>query len=146
MTVQNWGSQYWHFLHMVSFGYPEMPNEVTKRKYYNLIMDFPLFIPDVQMGKQFAEMLDKYPVKPYLDKRDSFIRWMCFIHNRYNKMLGKREIPILESLDKYLNYLAKTRVPDAEQIEKIYWTDLLIYSILILLLCFAIYYGSTMNK
>ena len=107
ISAKKWGPPFWQFLHLVSFGYPDMPNEVTKRKYYDLINNFPLFIPDGEMARQFAVILDKYPVTPYLDKRDSFIRWVSFIHNKINIMIGKKEIPILESVEHYLKYLEK---------------------------------------
>jgi hypothetical protein len=64
-------------------------------------MNMPLFIPDPKMGDRFAEMVDRHPVTPYLDSRDSFIRWVHYIHNKYNLLLGKEEITLLESLDKY---------------------------------------------
>ena len=64
-------------------------------------MNMPLFIPDQEIGNRFANMLDKYPVTPYLDSRDSFIKWVHFIHNKINYMLGKEEISLLESLEKY---------------------------------------------
>ena len=37
-------------------------------------------------------MLDKYPVTPYLDNKDSFKKWMHFIHNKINVLIGKDEI------------------------------------------------------
>ena len=99
-----WGPHYWFFMHTIAHGYPEHPNQVTKRKYYDLIQNMPLFIPDAEIGNRFAELLDKYPVTPYLDSRDSFIRWMNFIHNKINTILGKPEISYLASLDLYKSY------------------------------------------
>ena len=96
-----WGPHYWFFLHTVAQSYPETPNAVTKKKYYDLITNFPLFIPVSEMGNQFSDLLDKHPVSPYLDNRDSFIRWVHFIHNKYNFMLGKEEMSLFASLDKY---------------------------------------------
>ena len=61
----------------------------------------PLFIPDEEMGNKFSEMLDKYPVSPYLDNRDSLVRWVHFIHNKYNVMLGKEEVSLANALDMY---------------------------------------------
>ena len=53
-------------------------------------------------------MLDKYPVTPYLDSRESFIKWMHFIHNKYNLLEGKNEISLYEATDKYYqNYKPK---------------------------------------
>lgn len=102
LNANVWGKHYWFFLHTVAYKYPDFPNAVTKRKYYDLISNFPLFIPDEEMGNRFATLLDKYPVTPYLDNRESFIRWCWFIHNKINHMLEKDEIELYESIDKYL--------------------------------------------
>jgi len=96
-----WGPHYWFFLHTVAHSYPTNPNEVTKRKYYDLITNMPLFIPNVEMGNKFSNMLDKYPIAPYLDNKDSFIRWVHFIHNKFNYLLGKPELSLQAGLDKY---------------------------------------------
>ena len=89
-----WGPHYWFFLHSVAETYPEFPNDITKRKYYDLIINMPLFIPNEKVGNRFSAMLDKYPVTPYLDCRESFIRWVNFIHNKINIYLSKDEIPL----------------------------------------------------
>ena len=96
-----WGPYYWFFLHTIAYNYPENPNEVTKKKYYDLIQNMPLFLPVSKMGNQFAILLNNYPVTPYLSSRKSFVKWMHFIHNRINLKLGKLEITYLESLDNY---------------------------------------------
>jgi hypothetical protein len=96
-----WGPHYWFVLHSVAYNYPTNPNSITKRKYYDFIQNIPLFLPDQEMGDKFSVMLDKYPVSPYLDNKDSFIRWVHFIHNKINVTLGKKEISLYESLDKY---------------------------------------------
>jgi hypothetical protein len=60
------------------------------------------------MGNHFSELLDKYPIAPYLDSRESFIKWVHFIHNRINQMLGKDEISLTEAMQKYYdNYKPK---------------------------------------
>lgn len=96
-----WGPHYWFFLHTIAESYPITPNSITKRKYYDLIQNMPLFIPVVEMGDKFSEFLDKYPVSPYLDNRDSFVRWVHFIHNKFNVLLGKEQISLPLALEKY---------------------------------------------
>jgi hypothetical protein len=96
-----WGPHYWFFLQTIAHTYPLTPNAVTKRKYYDLIQNFPLFIPNPEIGDNFIALLDRYPITPYLDNRDSFIRWIHFIHNRINRILGKEEITLFEALDDY---------------------------------------------
>lgn len=96
-----WGPHYWFFLHTVAESYPQYPNQVTKRKYYDLIQNFPLFMPDQEMGDKFSKLLDKYPIVPYLDNRESFVRWTFFVHNKINALLGKEELSLPVALDKY---------------------------------------------
>lgn len=105
-----WGPHYWFFLHTISHAYPLHPNQVTKRKYYDLIMNMPLFIPNHNMASYFSEILTLYPVTPYLDSRESFIRWMIFIHNKINIKLGYKEIQHEHAIDLYCNeYLPKPK-------------------------------------
>jgi Erv1 / Alr family len=101
--VDIWGPHYWFFIHSISFYYPAFPNAVTKRKYYDFIQNLPLFIPDAEMGNKFSAILDRFPVSPYLDNRDSFMRWTHFIHNKYNEMLGKEELSLKAGIDRYLS-------------------------------------------
>jgi hypothetical protein len=102
-----WGPHYWFFLHTIAYSYPLFPNTVTKRKYYDLIQNLPLFIPNTEIANNFSNMLDKYPVTPYLDNRDSFKKWMHFIHNKINVLLGKDEI----SFDKAEEIYEKSYLP-----------------------------------
>jgi len=100
-----WGPHFWFFLHTIAHSYPTTPNEVTKRKYYDMIQNMPLFIPVSDIGDRFSNLLDKYPVSPYLGSRESFVRWVHFIHNKVNVILGKDEMSLLESIDAYFaNY------------------------------------------
>ena len=53
------------------------------------------------MGNLFSKLLDKYPVTPYLDSRDSFIKWMYFIHNQINLSLNIPEKTLQDTLQEY---------------------------------------------
>ena len=135
-----WGPHFWFFLHTIAYIYPELPNDVIKRKYYDLLINFPLFIPDEKIGKNFSVLIDKYPFVPYLDKKDSLIRWVNFIHNKINITLKKKEIPLLKSLDDYLYYYEKNKNNNNNKIEQIYYIDLIVYFILIIMLCIIIFF------
>jgi len=134
-----WGPHYWFFLHTVAESYPMHPNEVTKRKYYDLITNMPLFIPDDEMGDKFSRLLDRYPVTPYLDNRDSFVRWVHFIHNKINIQIGKVELSLPISLEKYR---AEYKPKPIFLSERINMRKHYIHAFLILALCFLIYYYS----
>ncbi len=96
-----WGPHYWFVLNSIAHSYPLYPNEVTKRKYYDFIHNLPLFIPHEKIGNKFGQLLDKFPVTPYLDKKDSFIRWVNFIHNKVNELLDKPTMNLAESEHEY---------------------------------------------
>ena len=131
-----WGPHYWFFIHTIAHSYPKYPNAVSKRKYYDLIQNMPIFIPESEMGNKFSVLLDKYPVTPYLDNRDSFIRWTHFIHNKYNELLGKEEISLYAGIDKYLDEYRQKPIILSEVIRiKSYF----IYLVFILICIFIIY-------
>jgi hypothetical protein len=96
-----WGPHYWFFLHTVSHTYPQNPNNVTKRKYYELIQNLPLFIPNQKIATFVSELLDRYPVTPYLTSRESFVRWVVFLHNKVNTALGKEEMTVMDATEQY---------------------------------------------
>lgn len=96
-----WGPHYWFTLHTIALCYPLYPNDVTKKKYYDFIQNFPLFIPIEDIGNTFSQLLDKYPVTPYLDSRESFMKWVHFIHNKINVALDQPELTMEEAMSKY---------------------------------------------
>ncbi len=106
-----WGPRYWFVLHTIALTYPEYPTDVTKKKYYDLIQNLPLFMPQSQSGGGLAAFLDRYPPTPYLDSRDSFQRWVHFLHNKINSALGRAEVTREEADAKYwVHYVPKDKV------------------------------------
>jgi hypothetical protein len=101
LDPQVWGPFYWFFLYTLAISYPKKANEVLKKKYYDLIQNLPIFIPSIEIGNKFSLILDKYPVEPYLDTRDNFIKWVHFIHNKINLKLGKSEISYVDAMNNY---------------------------------------------
>ena len=134
-----WGPHYWFFIHTIAHSYPLTPNSVTKRKYYDLMQNMPIFIPNVDIGDRFAQMLDKYPVAPYLDSRESFIRWTHFIHNKINALLGKEEISYLASLEQYNAQYKPKSISISEKL-KISKQQLYLFFILTCLALLYMYY------
>ena len=110
-----WGPHYWFTLHTIAMCYPKNANEVTKKKYYDFIHNFPLFIPVEDIGNTFSKMLDKYPVTPYLDSRESFMKWVHFIHNKINAALDIPEVTMEESLSSYYDNYKPRVVKSTEQ-------------------------------
>ena len=97
----------------------------------------PLFIPISEIGNKFSNILDRYPVTPYLSSKESFVRWMHFIHNKINVSLNKKELSLPEALDKYrAEYIPKP----VFLIKQINTRKHYIFAFFICLLIFLIYY------
>ena len=61
-----WGPHYWFFLHTIADSYPNVPNDVTKRKYYDFIQNIPMFIPNSDIANNFSQinhLIDKVKIK-----------------------------------------------------------------------------------
>lgn len=132
-----WGPHYWFFLHTISITYPHHPNAVTKKKYYDLIQNFHTFLPIENIATQFSDLLEQYPITPYLDNRESFVRWTWFIHNKINEKLEKPKISMEEFYTKYYeNYK-----PNDEKYRDFYkLRSKLIYFAIVLLILGLIYF------
>tara|TARA_Y100001970_G_scaffold287016_1_gene410609 strand:- start:3334 stop:3771 length:438 start_codon:yes stop_codon:yes gene_type:complete len=112
-----WGPHYWFFLKTLSISYPKKANSVTKKKYYDFIQNLPLFIPHEKIGNHFAELLDKYPVTPYLESRESFMKWVHFIHNIINKMLNKNVVSYEDAINQYYSLYKPKEILHKDQIQ-----------------------------
>ncbi len=132
-----WGPHYWFFLHTLAMTYPHHPNSVTKKKYYEFIQNLPLFLPVEEVSGEFSKLIDKYSVTPYLDNRDSFVRWMHFIHNKLNEKLEKPQISLNDFFVKYYNEY-KTHDEKAAEYYKL--KERVIYFSIILGISGTIYY------
>jgi hypothetical protein len=132
-----WGPHYWFFLHTISICYPLRPNSITKKKYYEFIQNIPMFIPNESIATYFSKLLDEYPITPYLDTRDSFIRWMWFIHNKINQKLEKPKI----SLSKFYEvYYEQYKPKDVKYKEFNKLKNKLIYLFILVVFIFTIIY------
>jgi len=132
-----WGPHYWFFLHTVAMTYPHHPNTVIKKKYYEFIQNLPLFLPVEKFSGEFSKLIDKYPITPYLDNRESFIRWIHFIHNKMNQKLEK---PTVSLNDFLINYYDCYKSQDIKMVEYCKLRQKIIYVIMVTIILGIIYY------
>ena len=132
-----WGPHYWFFIHTVAMTYPIRPNAVTKKKYYEFIQNLPLFIPVESMSGEFSKLIDKYPVTPYLDNRESLIRWTHFIHNKINQKLEKPQISLS---DFYIKYYEEYKSQNIKLVEYYKLREKAIFCGIVLTISGTIYY------
>lgn len=138
LNPEIWGPHYWFFLYTIALTYPLNPNDVSKKKYYDLIQNFPLFLPIGEIGNNFARFLDRYPVTPYLDSRESMVKWVHFIHNKINGYLGKDEVTYYQAMSTYYEHyiIKEVKKKDDRRIRHKY-----VFSASIIILIAFIIYG-----
>lgn len=132
-----WGPNYWFFIHCTAMSYPNFPNSVTKKKFYEFFQNLPLFIPVEDMAAKFTRILDEFPVQPYLDNRESLIKWTWFIHNKINKELEKPQITLDEF---YKTFYEKFKSKPQKIADYYKWKGKLIYGGSLLGIGLLIYY------
>ena len=130
-----WGPHYWFFLNTVAINYPLKPNDVTKKIYYNLISNFHLFIPVEEHGRFFNDLLETYPIATYLDDRESFTRWVHFIHNKVNDKLNYPRITYENFFIEYYNYY-KNKIEMNFKYKKI--SKIILFALIVVILLFLI--------
>jgi len=104
-----WFPSFWFFLYSTAHCYPDHPNAVMKRKYYDFTHNIPLFCPNTDIQRRMIRLLDTFPVTPYLGNKDSFTYWVHCMNNKLNNELGTGDPKTyLEHLDNYYKeYLPK---------------------------------------
>lgn len=133
-----WGPPYWFFLHTLCFTYPNNPNDAMKKKYYDTLMNFDLFIPHSDIAGVYRYLLNKYPLKPYLDNKEDLVKWGWLVHNSVNDLLEKNILTIEEF---YEDYFQQYQTPKDQL-----WTTVkrnqkfIIFPLFFCLLFFIIYY------
>tara|TARA_B100000035_G_C20932984_1_gene523915 strand:+ start:566 stop:1000 length:435 start_codon:yes stop_codon:yes gene_type:complete len=134
-----WGPHYWFVLYTIALSYPLSINETTKKKYYDFVQNLPLFLPVSDIGNIFSRFLDKYPVTPYLDSRESFIKWVHFIHNKINIYLGKEELTYYDAMNKYYEHYKLKEIKkkdEAKNKHKFIYISIILILIIILIMLY----------
>ena len=130
-----WGPKYWFFLHTIAMQYSLNPTNSVKKIYYNFIQNLALMIPDKEMGKSFSKLINDYPVTPYLDSRESFVKWMHMIHNKINLNLNK---PLLEYKDAILQYKENYKPKKVKNLKELKIREKIIFFLILFILIMTI--------
>jgi len=118
LDPQVWYPYFKFTLQTIGMTYPNKPNDVTKKKYFTLIQNLPFYFPIKPMGKNFAKLLNQYPVQPYLDNRMDFGKWIHYITNKLNEELELPTNTFYESLEEYYDKFKPKELIDKEYFNK----------------------------
>jgi len=109
-----WLPHFQFIMQTIAVSYPAHPNDTSKKKYYDLVQNIGLFLPDYPLGNKFLKLLDDFPVTPYLSSRLSFMKWTHFIKNQLSKLIGAPETDFYDDLEKYRESYKPKELVDRE--------------------------------
>jgi len=91
MLTSIWGPSLWHYLHTMSFNYPDCPSKKEKKDYKNFIMSLNNVLPCKYCRINLKKNLKAIPLNnKALKNRTNFSKWMFCLHEHVNKMLKKK--------------------------------------------------------
>jgi hypothetical protein len=91
MLTTVWGPSAWHFIHTVSFNYPNNPTLQQKKQYKNFITNLVHILPCGHCRTNLKNNLKAHPLTMNdMKNRDSYSRYVYNLHEIVNKMLKKR--------------------------------------------------------
>jgi hypothetical protein len=93
-------------------------------------------LPVEKIATEFSQLLEQYPVTPYLDNRESFVRWTWFVHNKINEKLEK---PKISMEDFYKQYYENYKPSGVKYREFYKIREKVIYLVIVLLITGATY-------
>ena len=137
LNAKIWLKHLFFTLETIAIYYPSNPNKTTVKKYYHLVQNLPVFLPEKPMGSYFLSILDKYPVQPYLNSRTSFMKWVYFIKKKIYKKMKMDIYDFYENLEIYYDsYKPEEQINYEKHKERKKYVQ----SLFILLVGFSIYY------
>jgi len=109
MLTSVWGPSLWHYLHTMSFNYPNNPTVADKKHYKKFIISIQHVLPCKYCRDNLKSNLKKTPLKPSdLLNRDTFSRYVYNLHEMVNKMLGKKSaLSFCQIRDRYEHFRAR---------------------------------------
>jgi len=108
MSTSVWGPKLWYVLHLMTFNYPEIPNEYEKRHFHDFFVNLQYVLPCLKCRYHYRQTLEKYPITPNLDNKNSLVKWLIDIHNEVNVSTGKPIKSYNEVLQEYKDEMSKT--------------------------------------
>lgn len=105
-----WGPHGWKFMHYVTLGYPDNPDDNIKTLYKNFYYSLQDVLPCDKCAGNYKKNLLENPIDNHLDSRESLMKWVIDIHNIVNKELNKEILDYDTALDIYMSGSENTQL------------------------------------
>jgi len=114
MLTTVWGPSLWHFLHTMSFNYPNNPTQEDKKHYMDFIFQLEYILPCKYCRINLKKNFKKVPLLMRCMKdRYSFSKYIYDLHEHINKMLGKKSNLTYEDVrERYEHFRARCNIKE----------------------------------
>ena len=121
MLTSVWGPSLWHYLHTMSFNYPNKPTREDKKNYKNFIHNLKHVLPCKYCRMNLKKNLKDLPLRDKdLKNRANFSLWMFRLHEHINKMLGKKSgLTYKEVRERYEHFRARCTIDINNEAKKV---------------------------
>ena len=123
MLTSVWGPSLWHYLHTMSFNYPNKPTSDDKKHYKKFILSLRHVLPCKYCRINLKKNLKELPLtQKDLKNRANFSLWVYKLHEHINKMLGKKSgLSYSDVRERYEHFRARCTIDinDAKKIVKV---------------------------
>lgn len=118
MLTTVWGPGMWHYLHTMSFNYPNMPTFHEKKSYRNFILSLRHVLPCKYCRINFKHNLKRLPLTiQCMKNRHTFSMYVYRLHELINKMLNKKSNLTYEEVrNRYEHFRARCADPKKNKI------------------------------
>lgn len=109
----SWGCHAWVYLHVLTFNYPQNPDQECKKRYKMFFNMQCQMLPCIWCRQSYTKFTSIMPIDNYLDSQLELSYWLYKIHNMVNDKLRNQgeSIPpnpsFNEVIKKYDKYKAK---------------------------------------
>jgi hypothetical protein len=120
MLTTVWGPSLWHFLHTMSFNYPNEPTSLQKKQYMNFILSLKNILPCKYCRINLIKNFKAIPLKMNCMKnRYTFSKYIYDLHEHINTMLGKKSNLTYDDIrERYEHFRARCSVKKVKIKEK----------------------------
>ena len=112
MLTSVWGPSLWHYLHVVSFNYPNNPTNLQKKKYRDMLLNLQYTLPCKYCRINLSNNFKKFPLNDEIfENRNNFSRYIFNLHELINKMLKKKSgLKYCDIRDRYEHFRSRCTI------------------------------------
>jgi hypothetical protein len=114
MLTTVWGPGLWHFLHTMSFNYPDEPTKENKLHYMKFIYQLKHILPCKYCRINLKKNFKSLPLKmEHMKSRYTFSKYIYDLHEHINKMLNKKSGLTYDDVrERYEHFRARCNIID----------------------------------